>query len=163
LRVRLLARLLVERRPVYEVLRGMLVAEAVPLREQRDALPELVLAAEDRLRGGHGPAVVPAEGHAGWVAVEKGVVAVHDGLDGFREHDLVAARAVRGVRLVQELRQHAGLAAVLIERLALGGRVRRLLVALDHPRDGRDDVLLDLLLALRLRLVGGQTATIVPP
>src|SRR5262249_61573304 len=65
LRVRLLAGLLVERRPVHEVLRGMLVAEAVPLREQRDAFPELVLADEDRLRGGHGPGIVPPETQAG--------------------------------------------------------------------------------------------------
>src|SRR5262249_53036492 len=78
LRVRLLAGLLVERRPVHEVLPSMLVAEAIPLREQRGALPKLVLAAEDRLRGGHVPGVVPAEGQAAWVAVDILVVAVHD-------------------------------------------------------------------------------------
>src|SRR5262249_51645104 len=102
LRVRLLARLLVERRPVHEGLRGMLVAEAVPLREQRDALSELVLADEDRLRGGDVPGVVPAEGRTGRVAVDFVVVAVRHSLDRGRERGLVDAWAVRGVRLARE-------------------------------------------------------------
>src|SRR5262249_17431316 len=122
-----------------------------------------VLADEDRLRGGDVPGVVPAEGCAGRVAVDLAVVVVRHGLDRGREHGLVDAWAVRGVRLARELRQHAGLAGLLIERLALAGRVRQLLVALDRPADGLDDVLLDLLLALRLHLVGGETAGIVPP
>src|SRR5262249_15079754 len=143
--------------------RGMLVAEAVPLREQRDALSELVLADEDRLRGGDVPGVVPAEGRTGRVAVDFVVVAVRHSLDRGRERGLVDAWAVRGVRLARERLHPARLAALFIERLALEGRARQLLVALDHPADGLDDVLLDLLLALRLHLVGGETAGIVPP